>query len=475
MRCSTHTIPAVAMLALSTALPAGAQTRGGSALELSLFRTQAANRMTSVDAVAEIDPHVIVGGDNCSYMVRVAISDSSGGEPVEDQWRRTVSCETVARNPGTKLVDTFSFAVRPGHYRVTMTITPASNGQSYSASQPLDGLAPGVRLSDLFLAREVGWDPDKKADWPLRKGGIGLAVESGVDVPRNRPFLAYYLELYRQGEATPMDGVVTGTILRPGGGKITQFTLQKVDSLTVDRPVVGTVSLAGLPIGSYDLEVRVAFPNLPEAVRRARFQLVEQDAAAEAAALARQQTPGEVERYFAQLGDSAVARFDALDVWLNTDRDRTSFQGLSPDAKRRFLTTFFNRASVQLPDGSVLAGPAALSEFVSRLSEVDRLFGERTGETQRDAWRTDRGRLYLRFGKPADRITRPFPGNESKPYEIWYYTIGRGFVYLFVDEAGFGNYRLLYSTEPNIASVPGWANRAGPDAVNELATYYGIR
>jgi hypothetical protein len=78
-------------------------------------------------------------------------------------------------------------------------------------------------------------------------------------------------------------------------------------------------------------------------------------------------------------------------------------------------------------------------------------------------------------GLPADRIRRPMPSNDTRPYEIWYYNIGAGYVYLFADESGFGHYRLIYSTDPQMVSLPDWARRVGPAAVSELSTYYGIR
>jgi GWxTD domain-containing protein len=59
----------------------------------------------------------------------------------------------------------------------------------------------------------------------------------------------------------------------------------------------------------------------------------------------------------------------------------------------------------------------------------------------REGWKTDMGMIYIIFGPPSDIERHPFD-SESKPYEIWYYhTINRYFV--FMDESGFGEYRLL--------------------------------
>ncbi|MGH2568907.1 MAG: GWxTD domain-containing protein, partial [Bacteroidota bacterium] len=57
-----------------------------------------------------------------------------------------------------------------------------------------------------------------------------------------------------------------------------------------------------------------------------------------------------------------------------------------------------------------------------------------------DGWRTDRGMVYIYLGTPDNIERYPFQSN-SKPFEIWYYNqINRQ--YVFVDESGFGDYRL---------------------------------
>jgi GWxTD domain-containing protein len=58
-----------------------------------------------------------------------------------------------------------------------------------------------------------------------------------------------------------------------------------------------------------------------------------------------------------------------------------------------------------------------------------------------EGWRTDMGMVYITLGPPNNVERHPFE-YDSKPYEIWdYYDINRQFV--FIDETGFGDYRLL--------------------------------
>jgi hypothetical protein len=60
-----------------------------------------------------------------------------------------------------------------------------------------------------------------------------------------------------------------------------------------------------------------------------------------------------------------------------------------------------------------------------------------------EGWRTDRGMVLMRFGLPQNVERHLFESN-SKPYEIWYY-YNQNREFIFIDDTGFGDYRLQYS------------------------------
>jgi len=56
-------------------------------------------------------------------------------------------------------------------------------------------------------------------------------------------------------------------------------------------------------------------------------------------------------------------------------------------------------------------------------------------------WRSDRGRIYIKFGPPDEIQSRPYELS-TKPYEIWlYYRLNLKFI--FYDRHGFGEYILI--------------------------------
>jgi GWxTD domain-containing protein len=79
----------------------------------------------------------------------------------------------------------------------------------------------------------------------------------------------------------------------------------------------------------------------------------------------------------------------------------------------------------------------AMQQYYRRLLIANKLFSN----AYTPGWRTDMGMVFIIFGDPSNVDRHPYE-MDSKPYEVWdYYEINRQFV--FVDNTGFGDYRLI--------------------------------
>lgn len=124
---------------------------------------------------------------------------------------------------------------------------------------------------------------------------------------------------------------------------------------------------------------------------------------------------------------------------------------------------------------------AAWKVYSDRIKEVNRLFSE----NGTPGYETDRGAVYLRYGKPTDIIT---VSNErgTLPYEIWQYNvlIQRDFkeipdaVFLYYKpNQMMSNYRLLHSSVAGEAQNASWRtylyqNEEGGSGLNSRAEQY---
>ncbi len=110
-------------------------------------------------------------------------------------------------------------------------------------------------------------------------------------------------------------------------------------------------------------------------------------------------------------------------------------EGATPEEKlKRFLDFWAKRN----PDRKTPRNEL-MEEYYSRVDYSNKNFS-----TYVEGWKTDRGMVLIRFGSPQNVERHPFD-SDNKPYEIWYY-YNQNREFIFVDETGFGDYRLRYPT-----------------------------
>lgn len=129
----------------------------------------------------------------------------------------------------------------------------------------------------------------------------------------------------------------------------------------------------------------------------------------------------------------ADAEFLSQVRYIVTGEERKVFLEL-PDADRpKFIEDFWKRRD---PDPDSVENEFK-DEYFSRIKRTNELFH---GEGK-PGWLTDRGRIYILFGPPLDRITNPASlSGRDRCTEVWYY--GQ-FPVVFDDENCTGNYTLI--------------------------------
>jgi GWxTD domain-containing protein len=118
--------------------------------------------------------------------------------------------------------------------------------------------------------------------------------------------------------------------------------------------------------------------------------------------------------------------------YIITEEERRTFLQLPDSEKPQFIKNFWARRD---PDPGTEINEFK-EEYFQRLESASKLF---VGEGK-PGWLTDRGRIYILFGPPTDRVTTPMSGDSySRCQEVWYYG---DFPVLFLDYYCNGNYIL---------------------------------
>ncbi|MBX3043648.1 MAG: GWxTD domain-containing protein [Candidatus Kapabacteria bacterium] len=126
-----------------------------------------------------------------------------------------------------------------------------------------------------------------------------------------------------------------------------------------------------------------------------------------------------------------------------------------PKAKQRFLFKFWESRN---PD-STLAWNQALRDFRRNVEFANKFFAFRNNN---QGWKTERGRILLKYGMPTQRDMHIATG-EERPYEEWFYeNVQGGVQFFFVDISQMGNFILVHSTAINEPFNLDWYDRYVP-------------
>lgn len=152
-------------------------------------------------------------------------------------------------------------------------------------------------------------------------------------------------------------------------------------------------------------------------------------------------------------------------TYVITDEERRAFKKLQTDDEReKFIEEFWRRRD---PDPDTEENEFK-EEYYERIAYANEHFASGI-----PGWKTDRGRIWIMYGKPNERETHPMGGSYERPsyhgggststypFEIWFYRylpgVGSGIEIEFVDPSGSGEYRIARNPDEKDAMlmVPG--------------------
>jgi GWxTD domain-containing protein len=152
-------------------------------------------------------------------------------------------------------------------------------------------------------------------------------------------------------------------------------------------------------------------------------------------------------------------------TYVITDEERKAFKKLATDDEReRFIEEFWRRRD---PDPDTDENEFK-EEYYERIAYANEHFASGI-----PGWKSDRGRIWIMYGKPDERETHPMGGSYDRPsyegggntstypFETWFYRylpgVGSGVEIEFVDPTGSGEYRIARNPNEKDAMlmVPG--------------------
>jgi GWxTD domain-containing protein len=317
-----------------------------------------------------------------------------------DVWERrvVVAGYAAARSGNSVMLETRTFKLPPGRYVLRVSVRDLNSDVLSSAQERLE-VPDYSKIEVGFTDLELGLSDSTGAFTPVPTRVMGLEVtrlaarvalfdRRGGNWPRQYPL--HYRVLDDAGEAL-RDGDTTVTIAQSG------------------QPVTIRPASTELFLGHYTFEVELADGKSKWRVNRS-FDVDESG-------------PPRGKEYERMLEPLS---------YIATSEEIAYLRSLPADQQARGWLEFWRRRD-PTPD---TPRNEALVEFFRRVRHAERQF-----QGYGPGWRSDMGRIYIKYG-PPDQIESHPATAQSAQLEIWYYNQPyRRFV--FRDSEGFGRYVLV--------------------------------
>ena len=455
----TRAVLVAAALAVQSAAGAAAQS-----LEIGTTRFyRGAGNQTVVDGFARV-PFALLDsltrGPNAiaAYRVVLTVRDSANLQLVADSWTRSIPARLLATARGSSL-EHFTFAASPGTYTIEVAVHDSATGRVTRAQVPLTAFMGRPAASDVLLAtgmRAAGAADTTRRSGELRKGGVILEAAERPLLTPNQASLGYYLEWYGRGLVDETTAVSV-RVLRADGTPVVSTPAQRMPFDAGGGVTRAMVDLAGLPPGDYGFEVVLEGKDTT-VTRRAPFRMGGFESVAMTA------PPAPPDKFEAMTEAQLDTLYGPL-IYLMASDETGIYSTLTLEGKRNFLRRFWNKRD---PTPGTPRNEEQES-FYTRIAEANRRYRE-GGAAEIPGWRTDRGRIFIRFGPPQETLQRPQAGS-TLPYEVWKYSRGRALKYVFMDLTQFGNYALIWTDDRREPSRPNWQSLLGPEAVQDVERF----
>ena len=441
---------------------AEAQQTEGSAVHLRIARFWRGEGRTLLQGVVGVPMAQSVRS------VDVTVRDSTGKVLLTEAWTDSANAQAAALAGRAEAATTLEMLLDPGLYNVV--VHTSEGASSDSTRMAVRGFAAAPVMSDVIVSASmrVLAENEKPLSAEMQRGRYAIERGATVTVLPSTPRLWYYVELYRQG-ADSVAQLELQVLRQNADTPLVRITrnVQVNPRGTVDA---AAVVVQGLPPGDYRLRVKASSGGREE-TRESTFRMASIQTAPLAAGPSANATEASIfERYFtlAARSDAEINQIvDAMTVGTPGERVTNETLGLSPDAKRRFLARYWAR----LPDpNTATPNHELVDEYLQRVAYVQREFRE-GGRAGRSGVRTDRGRIYLKWGAP-DQINELQISGTNRVVQIWKYTIRQALKYAFLDESGFRTYNLVFTTDRTERLLPDWAERVGDsETVRTILNY----
>ena len=351
----------------------------------------------------------------------------------ENQFTHLAGAHTmaIAQSENHYILDKIDFSLSNNGYTAHLEIRDRNASTYYTQKYNLVLLTEDSLISDIEISQAISTELIPALEM-FQRGQYQFYVDPiPVLDGGNRDFIAFFHVANVTAGADSLYRFYEFIKLKQEDEVIWEFENYRTIE-TVPFPVIRRIPLGDYEPGLYQIEITIQDPRTQHLTTVYRnFSLTR---------VFLQYT----QRVFTDDADE----FELISYFLNS-RQRRMWRGLTEEGQKNYIDRFWAANNPNVASDNNLF----LETIRQRVNEANWRFSY-----HRAGWKTDMGRVYIKYGNPDNIIHRDTDIDarySRKPYQIWHF-YGSSKTYVFLDFQGNNNYRLVYvrnddteSTDPN--------------------------
>ncbi len=353
-------------------------------------------------------------------------------------------------------IDNQRYSLPNGKYRLEITLTDNFNPvkKPFTVNQDIHLAYQSKNIQCSSIQALESYRKSENPG-PLTKSGFDMVPYTVNYFPETSTELSFYFETYN-----------TDTVLGKNKPFVYYYYIENSDNLSKlndygsfkkqtsakVNPLLAKINISKLGTGNYNLVIGVKDEkNVMHVESKYFFRRLNRNV--DVAALAKADEQRTIAEYFGNCNNPDTLKMFVECLWPianGIDKERTINQSLKKDPKmmKNFIIDFWQRRAADTANAVKM-----WATYYKSVKEVMALF--RCGK--QPGYYSDRGRVYLQYGKPNQRAEQNMESN-TFPYEIWqYYHLtdganGNSFTnrkFVFVNKMlGDDCHRLIHSDTP---------------------------
>jgi GWxTD domain-containing protein len=374
---------------------------------------------------------------------------------VDENWDFNEELDQSETSQNEKLTGLLKYYLSPGKYTCILKGRDINNPALYD-SVLFNIKVPAydsskILVSDIQLANKIIQDAADQNS-PFYKNTLDVIPNPGSLFGHGVPVFYFYYEIYNADVNIKSPYLRVSYELLNSSGNSVYKKLKYMPRTNRSLVDIGAVKVNDYNTGQYNFLVTVEDTVSREAASSTRKLFIYNPDKLDTNKVFLSDVSFLSSSFLTMSEEELEKEFDEA-RYISNQNEKVDWKRLTTvESKREYLFNFWNMRD----ENKITPINETQLEYAERINYTRKKFSDLS---QKEGWKTDRGRVFVIYGSPSEIERNPFT-SETVPYEIWYYNeIEGGVIFVFADYSGFSSYKLVHSSKRGELKDESWSDR----------------